>query len=168
MPCPGGCGGSSGLAASTLAASTLAASILAASILGWVFAGSLLLASAALTTTEFDVSGMSARTGGIALVTGGAGCAAPARASFTCPALTCTVLTLTGFIGSDEPGITDIGWFWITPEVSGAGCSTLASALAGGGGMAAAAAAIAASREAAALAARAAGVGAGSVGAEAP
>jgi hypothetical protein len=36
-------------------------------------------------------------------------------------------LTLTGFIGSDEPGIAAIGWVWITPFVNGAG-----SALAGG------------------------------------
>ena len=37
------------------------------------------------------------------------------------PALTWTVFTLTGFIGSDEPGIAAIGWVWMTPLVSGAG-----------------------------------------------
>src|SRR5947209_5622472 len=54
-------------------------------------------------------------------------------AGFTCwPALTWTVLTRTGFIGSDEPGIAEIAWLWITPLVSGAG-----SGLACGGGSAA-------------------------------
>ena len=51
----------------------------------------------------------------------GAGWDGPAEASFIAPALTCTVLTLTGFIGSDEPGTVPIGWVWITPAVSGAG-----------------------------------------------
>src|ERR1700719_2085831 len=74
----------------------------------------------ALTTTALDVSGTSARAP-IALVTGGAGCGGPAEASLTCPALIWTVFTLTGFIGSDEPGIAAIGWVWITPLVSGAG-----------------------------------------------
>ena len=41
----------------------------------------------------------------MAWVTGGAGCEGPADASFIGPALTWTVLTLTGFIGSAEPGI---------------------------------------------------------------
>ena len=62
------------------------------------------------------------------------------------PALTWTVLTLTGFIGSAEPGMIDIGWLWITPLVNGAGsglaCSTLAGSALGCGGKAAAAAAI--------------------------
>ena len=56
--------------------------------------------------------------------------------------------TLTGFIGSAEPGIADMAWVWITPLVSGAG-SGLACAsnldcsdLACDGGRAAAAAAI--------------------------
>jgi len=40
--------------------------------------------------------------------------------------LTCTVLTRTGFIGSDEPGMMESGWLEITPLVSGAG-STLDS-----------------------------------------
>ena len=80
-----------------------------------------LLVSAAFATTALDVSGTSARAGGMALVTGGAGWAEPAEASFIGPALTWTVLTLTGFIGSDEPGIAAIGWVWITPLVSGAG-----------------------------------------------
>src|ERR1700674_1036394 len=61
----------------------------------------------ALATTALEVSGKSARAG-IALVTGGAGCAGPAAASLTCPALIWTVFTLTGFIGSDEPGIAAI------------------------------------------------------------
>ena len=45
------------------------------------------------------------RVAGIALVMGVAGWAEPAEASLTCPALIWTVFTLTGFIGSDEPGI---------------------------------------------------------------
>src|SRR5580700_9798983 len=65
---------------------------------------------------------------GMALVTGGAGWAGPAAASLTCPALIWTVFTLTGFIGSDEPGIAAIGWVWMTPLVSGAG-SVLGSVL---------------------------------------
>ena len=92
-----------------------------------------------------------------------AGWAAPAEASFTCPALTCTVLTLTGFIGSDEPGMIDIGWVWITPDGQRGGLLRPWSWLAGG--MAAAAAAIAEMREAGALA-RPAGA-AGSAEAEA-
>src|SRR5258708_11467924 len=63
----------------------------------------------ALATTALDVSGTSGRTGGMALVTGVAGWAGPAEASFICPVLTWTVLTLTGFIGSDEPGIAASG-----------------------------------------------------------
>ena len=78
------------------------------------------LFNSALATTEPDVSGTGARSG-IALVTGGTGCAGSADASFICPALTWTVLTRTGFIGSDEPGIAEIAWVWITPLVSGAG-----------------------------------------------
>jgi hypothetical protein len=57
-------------------------------------------------------------------------------------------LTLTGFIGSAEPGIADIAWVWMTPLVNGAGsglaCGSnlFCSTLAGGEGRAAAAAAI--------------------------
>src|SRR4051812_2648863 len=79
------------------------------------------LFDSALATIEPDVSGTAERASGIALVTGGAGCAGSADASFICPALTCTVLTRTGFMGSDEPGIAEIAWVWITPLVSGAG-----------------------------------------------
>jgi hypothetical protein len=61
-----------------------------------------------LATTALDVSGTSGRAGGIALVMGVAGWDEPAEASFICPALTWTVFTLTGFIGSDEPGIAAI------------------------------------------------------------
>jgi threonine dehydrogenase-like Zn-dependent dehydrogenase len=57
-----------------------------------------------------DVSGTSARAGGIALVIGVVGWPGPAEASLVCPALIWTVFTLTGFIGSDEPGIAAIGW----------------------------------------------------------
>src|SRR5437762_4772726 len=105
----------------------------------------------AFATTALEVSATSGRAGAAALVTGGAGCAGPAEASFIAPALTWTVLTLTGFIGSTEPGMIDIGWLWITPLVNGAGsglaCSTLAgsartSSDLGCGGNAAAAAAI--------------------------
>src|SRR5258708_28484676 len=63
----------------------------------------------ALATTALDVSGTSGRAGGMALVIGVVGCGEPAEASFICPALTWTVLTLTGFMGSDEPGIAAIG-----------------------------------------------------------
>ncbi len=73
----------------------------------------------------------------------GAGCDGPAEASFIDPALTWTVLTLTGFIGSAEPGIGKICWVWITPLVNCAGSGlACGSTLAGGGGRAAAAAAI--------------------------
>ena len=65
----------------------------------------------ALATTALDVSGTFRRTAAdIALVTGVAGWAGPAEASLTCPALIWTVFTLTGFIGSDEPGIAAIAW----------------------------------------------------------
>src|ERR1700689_874611 len=74
----------------------------------------------ALATTAFEVSGMSVPAG-IALVTGGVGWDGPAAASLACPALIWTVFTLTGFIGSDEPGIAAIGWVWMIPLVSGAG-----------------------------------------------
>ena len=57
-----------------------------------------------------------------------------AEASLTGPALIWTVLTLTGFIGSDEPGMAPSACVWITPLVSGAG-----SVLAGGTAAAAAA-----------------------------
>jgi hypothetical protein len=89
-----------------------------------------------LATTALDVSGTSGRAGGIALVMGVAGWDGPADASFICPALTWTVFTLTGFIGSDEPGIAAIARVWITPFVNGA-----SSVLACGGGTAAVAAA---------------------------
>ena len=74
-----------------------------------VLATSALLVSA-LAITALDVSGTSGRAGEIELVIGVAGWAGPAEASFICPALICTVLTLTGFIGSDEPGIAAIDW----------------------------------------------------------
>ena len=70
----------------------------------------------------------------------GVGWDGPAEASFIVPAFTCTVLTLTGFIGSDEPGTVPIGWVWITPAVSGAGSifgSALCSILGWAGGTAA-------------------------------
>src|SRR6185437_7405325 len=82
-----------------------------------------------------DVSGTSGRAD-TALVICVADWPAAAEASFTCPALIWTVFTLTGFMGSDEPGIAAIAWAWITPLVNGAG-----SGLACGGGTAAAAAA---------------------------
>ena len=107
MPWFAGCGGISGFAAADFAGSVLATS-------------TTLLVSA-LATTALDVSGTSGRVGGMALVTGVVGWGEPAEASFTCPALTWTVFTLTGFIGSDEPGIADIAWAWITPLVIGAG-----------------------------------------------
>src|SRR5258705_2681489 len=106
-----------------------------------VRATSALLVSAllvsALATTALDVSGTSGRAGGMALVMAAGGWAEPAEASFICPALTWTVLTLTGFMGSDEPGMAAIDCVWITPLVSGAG-----SGLACAGGTAAAACAI--------------------------
>src|SRR5665213_3433622 len=73
-----------------------------------VLATSALLISA-LATIALDVSGTSERGCGMALVM-----EVPedwaAEASFICPALIWTVFTLTGFIGSDEPGIAAIGW----------------------------------------------------------
>ena len=74
-----------------------------------------------MVATALELSAISGRAGAIALVMGGAGCDGPAEASFIPPALTWTVLTLTGFIGSAEPGNADIAWVWITPLVSGAG-----------------------------------------------
>src|ERR1700676_315559 len=62
----------------------------------------------ALATTALDVSGTSGRAGGRALETDAAGWGEPAEASFIGPALIWTVLTLTGFMGSDEPGIAAI------------------------------------------------------------
>src|SRR5215218_5811727 len=79
------------------------------------------LFSSALATTEPDVSGTAERAARLALAAGAAGWAGSADASFVCPALTWTVLTRTGFIGSDEPGIAEIAWVWITPLVRGAG-----------------------------------------------
>src|SRR6516165_6129257 len=118
MPLPvpwfAGCGGHSGFAASAFPVSDFPVS--------------------ALATIAFEVSATSARAG-IALVIAVVGCAAPAEASLA-PALIWTVFTLTGFIGSDEPGIAAIAWVWITPLVSGAGSvfsdldSGLASSLA--------------------------------------
>src|SRR5260370_15704812 len=128
VPWPAGCGGISVFAPSGWAPSGLATSVLLISAL---------LVSAALTTNAVDVSGTSGRPGRIALVMAGAGWFGPAEASFICPALTWTVFTLTGFIGSDEPGIAAICCVWITPLVSGAG-----SAFACGGGTAAVAAAM--------------------------
>src|ERR1700750_2050106 len=81
--------------------------------------GSGLATSAALATTALDVSGTIGCCGPAMIA--GAGCDGPAEASFVAPTFTCTVLTLTGFIGSDEPGTVPIGWVWITPAVSGAG-----------------------------------------------
>src|SRR5580658_4313126 len=90
------------------------------------------LVVSALAMTALEVSGTSWRDE-IVLVTGVAGCAPPADASLTCPALIWTVFTLTGFIGSDEPGIAAIDWAWITPLVNGAGsdfvgCDAVAAA----------------------------------------
>jgi len=75
----------------------------------------------ALATTALDVSGTSGRADDMALVMAVAGWAEPAEASFICPALIWTVLTLTGFMGSDEPGMAAIDCVWITPLVNGAG-----------------------------------------------
>src|SRR5258705_12123621 len=122
VPWFAGCGGISVRATSTLLVSALLVSALLVSA----------LLVSALATTALDVSGTSVRAGGMALVIAVAGWDGPAEASFICPALTWTVLTLTGFIGSDEPGIAVSGWVWITPLVNGAG-----SDLACGGGTAA-------------------------------
>src|ERR1700692_3519738 len=84
VPWVAGCGGISVLAASILATSVLPVSVFPVS---------------ALATTALDVSGTSARAG-ITLGTGVAGCAGPAEASLSCPALIWHVFTLTGFIGS--------------------------------------------------------------------
>src|SRR5262245_34107842 len=111
VPWPGGCGGRSGRATSALGPSGLLISLRAMSTLA---------------TTAPDVSATSARAAERVLVIGGAGCTGPAEATFTTPAFTWTVLTLTGFIGSDEPGMMDSGALAITPLVSGAG-SILAS-----------------------------------------
>ena len=46
----------------------------------------------------------------MALVTGVSGWAGLAEASLICPDLTWTVFTLTGFIGSEEPGIAASCW----------------------------------------------------------
>src|SRR5712671_3377620 len=83
-------------------------------------------------TIALDVSCISGRAGDTVLATGMAGWTGLADANFVCPALTWTVFTLTGFIGSEEPGIVDMAWLWITPDVSGAGsglaCGTEAAA----------------------------------------
>ena len=135
MPWFAGCGGISVLATSTLSDSALA-------------------------MIALDVSGTSGRAI-MALVMGVAGWVPPAEASFTCPALIWTVFTLTGFIGSDEPGIAAMDWLWITPVVNGAG-----SGLACGGGTAAVAAAKI-DREADAVVERTGGAAAGSGGSDA-
>src|SRR5258705_13047280 len=127
VPWFAGCGGISIRAASTLMASALFVSALLVSA----------LLVSALATTALDVSGTSGRAGGMALVMAVTGWAEPAEASVSCPALTWTVLTLTGFMGSDEPGMAAIDCVWITPLVRGAG-----SGLACVGGTAAAASAI--------------------------
>src|SRR3981189_3704340 len=140
VPWLAGCGGISVLLVSGLLVSGLAALALPVSDLPVSD-----LPVSALATTALDVSGTSVRAGGIALVTDVAGWGGPAEASFICPALIWTVFTLTGFIGSDEPGIAAIGWVCITPLVSGSG-----SGLACAGGTAAAAAAITEGRDGAA------------------
>src|SRR6478735_2251967 len=122
-----GCGGISIRAASALMGSGRLVSALLVSA----------LLVSALATTALDVSGTSGRAGGMALVMAVTGWAEPAEASFSCPALTWTVLTLTGFMGSDDPGMAAIACVWITPLVRGAG-----SGLACAGGTAAAACAI--------------------------
>src|SRR5947209_7870126 len=76
--------------------------------------------ASALEITDPEVSETSRRAATV-LVIAGAGCAGSADAIRVWPALTCTVLMRTGFIGSDEPGIAAICWVWITPLVSGAG-----------------------------------------------
>src|SRR3984957_8452981 len=105
VPWPAGCGGRSVRAALTAPVSVFPLSALPFS---------------ALATIAFELSGTSARAA-MALVTGGAGWAGPAAANLVWPALIWTVFTLTGFIGSDEPGIAAIAWAWMTPLVSGAG-----------------------------------------------
>src|ERR1700756_2316289 len=95
VPWLAGCGGRSVRLISGFAISALTGSALATST----------LLVSALATTALEVSGTSGRVAGSALVTGVAGWTEPAEASLNCPALTWTVLTLTGFIGSDEPGM---------------------------------------------------------------
>src|ERR1700722_12049701 len=112
VPWPAGCGGSSVRAALTAPVSVFPLSALPFS---------------AFATIAFDVSGTSVRAG-MALVIGGAGWPGPAAANLVWPALIWTVFTLTGFIGSDEPGMAAIAWACRTPFVSGAG-SALASGL---------------------------------------
>src|SRR5437868_4698907 len=70
--------------------------------------------SAARAIIALEVSGTSPRDG-MVLVIGGADCAGPAAASLIGPALTCTVFTLTGFIGSAGPGIAAIGCVLLSP-----------------------------------------------------
>src|SRR2546430_8800013 len=153
LPVPwfAGCGGISVRATSTLLVSTLLISALLVSAL---LVSALLVSASA--TTALDVSGTSGRAGDMALVMAVAGWAEPAEASFICPALTWTVLTLTGFMGSDEPGMAAIDCVWITPLVNGAG-----SGLACAGGTAAAACAI--TDRVAGAAGRTGGAAAGSV-----
>src|SRR2546429_684415 len=112
LPVPwfAGCGGISVRATSTLLVSALLISALLVSAL--LVSGLLV---SALATTALDVSGTSGWAGDMALVMAVAGRAEPAEASFICPALTWTVLTLTGFMGSDEPGMAAIDCVWITP-----------------------------------------------------
>src|SRR6267378_5815856 len=121
VPWPAGCGGISVLAGSDLAISDLAISDLAISDLAISDLAISDLLFSVFATIAFDVSCASGRAGGMALAMDVTGCAGPAEASFICPALTWTVFTLTGFIGSKEPGIAAIGWVCMTPLVSGAG-----------------------------------------------
>src|ERR1043165_8407883 len=79
------------------------------------------LFSAALATTALGVSATSGRAGTALVIVGPAVSEAAADASFIEPALTWTVLTLTGFIGSAEPGIAQNARGWVTPLVRGAG-----------------------------------------------
>src|ERR1700761_5946876 len=94
----------------------------------------------ALATTAPEVSGTSPR-GAIEIeLVIGVGWDETAEATLTGPALMWTVFTLTGFIGSLEPGMAAIGWVWITPLLNGSG-SGLDSGFDCAGGTAAAAAA---------------------------
>src|SRR5690348_17457999 len=72
-------------------------------------------------TTEPDVSGAMSRAVPVGPSTGGTPAVGSAEANLTDPALTCTVFTRTGFIGSVEPGTASIGWVAMTPLVNGAG-----------------------------------------------
>jgi hypothetical protein len=110
-------------------------------------------------TTEPDVSGAMSRAVAAALSTDGTADVGSADANLTDPALTWTVFTRTGFIGSVEPGTASIGWVAMTPLVKGAG-----SGLVRFGGSAAVEAAIS---ERARRAGRSGGSATGSGGADA-